>query len=481
MGLRAERWQRTWAGALLSGVVLAPGIGAQAQKPYVVPVSLRVEAVEIALEVGESARGYRLAGRPDGMGLLPLEGGAFRLYVNHELARDEGEARAHGGKGAFVSQWEIKPHTDQHGLTLYARSGQDAIRKVLDTTGAEYRSVSKGRFGPLCSAHLAGAAEGFDRPIFLTGEESRGADTLDGQPGGRSYAVFEGQAWALPRLGRYAKENQVVLRGTGERTAVVGLEDGPETPDSQVYLYLGTKEPDSRDALARNGLSNGGLFVLRVEGAATEEDIREKGAARRCSFVPVRYDQTAEALEREADALGATGFVRVEDGVQDPSSPRTFYFVTTGSEYRGKSGRHVNHNGRLYRLVFDSLSDPSAGGTLELILKGSEGVVSPDNLAMDDKGVLLIAEDPTFPLSGRASSLWQVDTRTGDLVRLLEVNPAAAGPSFEPSDWEITGTVDASRVLGSGWWLMAVQAHGVPAPPALVEGGQILAVRLGGP
>ncbi|MEW6757033.1 MAG: alkaline phosphatase PhoX [Acidobacteriota bacterium] len=481
MGWVPKRRHRTLAAAWLSAAATVAGVRAEAPKPYVVPVSLRVEAVEIALEVGEAARGYRLAGRPDGMGLLPLEGGAFKLYVNHELAREEGEVRAHGGKGAFVSLWEIKPHTDQHGLTLYARGGQDAIRKVLDASGVEYRSVSKGRFGRLCSAHLAGAAEGFDRPIFLTGEESRGTDTLDGQPGGRSFAVFDGQAWALPRLGRYAKENQVALRGTGEKTALVGLEDGPETPDSQVYLYVGTKEADSRDVLARNGLSNGRLYALRVEGAATEEDIREKGAARRCSFVPVRYDQTAEALEREADAQGATGFVRVEDGVQDPSAPRTFYFVTTGSECRGKSGRHVNHNGRLYRLVFDSLADPSAGGSLELILKGSEGVVSPDNLAMDERGALLISEDPTFPLSGRASSLWQVDARSEELVRLLEVNPAAAGASFEPSDWEITGMVDASKVLGSGWWLMAVQAHGVPAAPALVEGGQILAVRLGGP
>jgi secreted PhoX family phosphatase len=474
-----ERWHRARAAAVLAGSALL-GIRAEEAKPYVVPVSLRVEAVEIALAVGESARGYRLAGKPDGMGLLPLEGGAFRLLVNHEFSRDEGQARAHGGKGAFVSQWDFKPHRDQHGLTLYARSGQDAIRKVMDLSNDGYRWVSKGRFGPLCSACLAGPAEGFDRPIFLTGEESRGADTLDGKAGGRSFAVFEGQAWALPRLGRYAKENQVALRGTGEKTAVVGLEDGPESPDSQVYLYVGEKERDARDALARNGLANGTLYALRVEGAATEEDLKEKGTPRRCAFVPVRWDQEADALEREADAQGATGFIRVEGGVQDPAAPRHFYFATTGSEFRGRSGRHVNHNGRLYRLVFDSLSDPAAGATLEMILKGSEGVVSPDHLAMDAKGGLLLAEDPTFPLSGRASSLWQVSTRTGELVRLLEVNPAVAGPSFEPSDWEITGLVDASEVLGGGWWLLGVQAHGVPAPQDLVEGGQILAVLLGG-
>jgi hypothetical protein len=53
---------------------------------------------------------------------------------------------------------------------------------------------------------------------------------------------------------------------------------------------------------------------------------------------------------------------------------------------------------------------------------------------------------------------------------------ATTNPSFLTNDEESSGVIDASRILGRGWYLLTVQAHR-PSPDAeLVEGGQLLAV-----
>lgn len=49
---------------------------------------------------------------------------------------------------------------------------------------------------------------------------------------------------------------------------------------------------------------------------------------------------------------------------------------------------------------------------------------------------------------------------------------------FETQDEESSGIVDASSVLGHGWFLLVVQSHKLIAgsDPDLVEGGQLLAM-----
>jgi hypothetical protein len=77
------------------------------------------------------------------------------------------------------------------------------------------------------------------------------------------------------------------------------------------------------------------------------------------------------------------------------------------------------------------------------------------------------------------------------LIQVAQHNPKFFDPtilnnsSFLSQDEESSGIIDASHILGKGWFLLDVQAHKVnPADPELVEGGQLLAMfvdpRIGG-
>ena len=49
-------------------------------------------------------------------------------------------------------------------------------------------------------------------------------------------------------------------------------EDGPRTPDSQLYMYIGRKDRSSDNALRRNGLDNGKLYVFASDDAVRSTD-----------------------------------------------------------------------------------------------------------------------------------------------------------------------------------------------------------------
>jgi len=346
-----------------AGAFCALGTTAQAQTsapPYIEAVSPLVEQIRPYLTVGEGVDSYRLVGLPDGQGAFRSGDNAFTILVNHELTQTKGVPRVHGGTGAFVSRWKVNG-VNGPGGSLKVKSGADEILEVFDFDEATfaYKKVDNRRFSRLCSAYLAlPASSGFSRPIFLTGEESDSAETLDGIAGGQSFAVFDNKAYALPRLGRYAKENQVSLKFTGPRTVIIGLEDGPRSPDSQLYMYVGHKNSGSSDVLEKNGLSNGSLYVAKVGCFTSEEEITSKNEKHDFILKKVNWNQDGAALEAESDAKGATGFIRIEDGAVNPRNPNEFYFVTTGT------AGSLNPNGRLYKLTFHNRRNPLLGGTL---------------------------------------------------------------------------------------------------------------------
>lgn len=450
------------------------GFGATDAPSYLAAVSDRAKRVDPILTVGDSVDGYRMVGIPDGMGAYDMGDGTFRLLLNHELNQTAGIPRAHGGTGAFVSDWTIGFDGDGIDTAYNVASGSDLIQQVQDYddgTG-EYVEVINGQFARLCSAFLAGPEVGFETMAFLTGEETGNSGTLDGIQGGQSFAVIDGTAWALPRLGRSAKENQVVLPGTGETTVAIALDD---SNPAYVWVYVGTKEPDSDFVLDRLGFTNGSLYTVVADGVASENDL-VKGVSVPFSLAKVDWTLPGGELKAQAAALNAMQFVRIEDGANNPSVPGQFWFDTTGGLGTG------NDNGKLHRLDFSDLGNVLAGGTITNALDGSEGVVSPDNIDVNTNGQLVLCEDPNYDLIGRNSSVWLYEIGTGEVTRIVEIDQALQ-ESLEPGsplgNWEISGAIDASSILGADWWLVNVQAHYSIGDPELVEGGQILAVRIG--
>jgi hypothetical protein len=55
---------------------------------------------------------------------------------------------------------------------------------------------------------------------------------------------------------------------------------------------------------------------------------------------------------------------------------------------------------------------------------------------------------------------------------------AATNPNFLTNDEESSGIVDASHILGDGWYLATVQNHRPSADPELVEGGQLVGIYI---
>lgn len=439
---------------------------------------------------------YQMVGIPDGLGIRANADGTATVYMSHELENDvlsEPEIGRPLRRGAFVSA-----------ITLNARgevmSGQRAFDHVYDENRYVGRAATVDNrtpgFGRFCSAYLAGKAVGFDHDIFFANEEASGASpgyqsgTFDPR-GGSTVAVFDNEAHALPRLGHFPKENSVVAPGTGDRTVIMSLKDGPSSPDSQLYMYVGRKNRAATSVLRRNGLDNGKLYVFAstTAGKNTEADFRNGTINGRWVEIPEAEDLSESELEAVSDRKGAFGFIRLEDGAF--SSNREFFFHATG-------GAEGNMLGRGYRLVLND-GDPTGPARLsiiwnsdQIVANGGDAPVGPDN--MDVNGTfLMIQEDPTSPAreylaaKGRDSSIWRyrldnitVSPELFPGARVGKVNdPGRDGVRVPPGTWESSGIAAASPVFGPNSWILDVQAHEPTTPPRsnTVEDGQLLIMR----
>ena len=108
-----------------------------------------------------------------------------------------------------------------------------------------------------------------------------------------------------------------------------------------------------------------------------------------------------------------------------------------------------------------------------------------DNVTIDPFGRVVMDEDPGN--NARVSKIWLYQIETGEFVQVAQHNPKFFDPTilnnsdFITQDEESSGIIDASDVLGDGWFLVDVQAHLVVNPlidPELVEGGQLLAMYI---
>ncbi|MFN9644233.1 MAG: choice-of-anchor I domain-containing protein [Cyanobacteriota bacterium] len=221
------------------------------------------------IEAGEvSNNGYRFNGIPDGIGVMDNGDGTLRVLVNHELGITAGDVRAHGSKGAYVSDLIIDK------ATLAVTSGKDFLASANDlflasADGSNWSSGTTTAFARFCSGDLPAATaflnggSGYDGRIYLTGEEAGAegrafAHVLSGSDAGK---VFE-----LPSLGNLSFENVVANPRAQEKTVVVSLDD--TSTNGQVYIYVGRKSTGG-NAVQQAGLAGGITYGVRVNSTGT--------------------------------------------------------------------------------------------------------------------------------------------------------------------------------------------------------------------
>jgi len=427
---------------------------------------------------------YRMVGVPDGLGAARSRDGTVAVWMNHELDSDAVTHPIVDGEpvhGAFVSEWRIDPER----LTI--RSG-DLAYSSIRVAGS--KAAAQGKLAHLCSGFLAGPEVGFDRPMFLAGEEASGASTFD-HHGGSAVAIAGDVAYVLPGFGHFRKENLIVLPGTGELTVAIGLNDQPGAEASYLYLFIGHKHPHAADALARNGLLDVQAYVLTAPFTSRRRESRfsKSDGAWPVEWHPLdRMEQMTDQQLRAASRLaGGLRFARIEDGAADPQRPGVVYFVSTGESFG-------NWRGRVYQLMVNPRT-PLASGALQLLLDGDAGdpIISPDNIDVDRNGVLLIQEDPTGGFRGhmgREASIWAYRPADARLIRVAEIDQGAVPSRLRGArgQWESSGAIDVSEFFGPGSWLVDVQAHSVNSAGAsslqhldgdarVDEGGQLLLLR----
>lgn len=471
-------------------------------KPYVVPTAGSPYEIVPILSVGDrvpetsdAAKDYQMVGIPDGLGAQRNDDGTITLFMNHELGHGVLSQSTIPGpieRGTFISKYTLA----SNGSVL---SGERAYDTIVDgekgiTLPAPTTANSTPSFARFCSGALAGIPEGFDRPIYFAGEESTGAATFDGK-GGLQVVVIDNVLYTLPKLGRFSWENALPRPFQGNEVVIMCMEDGPSTPDSQLWMYVGKKEHRSAaDVLERNGLNNGKLYAFRSKNLAKNSEAAFTTGSITGEWVEIPNVETLTdvQLEAAADAVNAFGFVRTEDGTWSKTSRKDYFFCTTGSLYTAPgAAAPANKLGRIYHLELNP-GNPLKDAKLtvlvnadQVIAAGGDTAVSPDN--MDVNGdYLMVNEDgtaesrPVMAAKSRDGSVWRFplsDIRATTGQRVAQLNPPGRdGIAVGPGIWETSGIIDASKLFGRDTWIMDVQAHPPTTAPApnTVEDGQLV-------
>jgi uncharacterized protein DUF839 len=461
--------------------------------PYVLPVAEGVRTSSL-LTVGDTVDGYRMAGIPDGLGAYRNDGNRLTLLMNHELNDLQGTVRRHGQIGAFVSEWSI-------GRKSFAvTAGRDLINpgvRYWDYAAGAYSRAPSGVFGApfdrFCSNTLSEPGQleneetgnGYPGQLFFPNEE--------GGVQGRAFALTTDGAMAqLPRRGLFSAENTLPAYNRTDTTLAVGTEDDAS---GQLWVYVGTKQADG-SPWDQAGLTNGTPSVVAVPGVTSDAGFRgayAKGAPARFTLRGVDWTQTGVPQNAEAGAKGL-GLDRIEDGHWDPSHPNDLYFLTTenGKGADSPTGRYGRDGGGLWRLTFDDIEQPQLGGTLTLLLDGSEApfLNKPDNMTIDDEGNLLIQEDPGNNVAVSRIVAYRIANGARGVLANFDPQLFAwrgqklpnGNPVLEPGqltfDEESSGIIDAHHVIGPRWFLFDAQVHRALPDAELVQDGQLLALHV---
>jgi Bacterial protein of unknown function (DUF839) len=469
--------------------------------PYVLPIAEGVTTRSL-LTVGDkpAGNGFRMVGIPDGLGAT-RSGDTITVFMNQELGASAGAVRRHGQRGSFVSKLQIDARTGA------VQSGSDLINPGVrfwdypsqtygttpSTAGPNPRRAGatndfvaqSAAFARFCSGTLSAPGQllnrasgrGYDGQLYFANEEN-GIE-------GRTFAVTaDGDAQQLPRLGLFSWENTKPAATKGDGTLAMGQEDAAT---GQIWAYSGTKRASGAPA-DRAGLTDGTLSVIDTvdETISTDAGFRArfgKGTPVPVDLSQVDWDQNGARQNDEAAADGLT-LNRIEDGSWDPSHPNDFYLLTTEGQTGAPSptGATGRDGGGLWRLRYEDIERPELGGTLTLLLDGSERpfLNKPDNMDIDTHGNLLIQEDP----GGNDSVARIVGYRIADgaLGVIAQFDPAIFAPgATDPkstTDEESSGIIDAKDLFGNGTFMFDAQVHKANPDPELVEEGQLLTLSV---
>ncbi|HMI94037.1 MAG TPA: alkaline phosphatase PhoX [Polyangiales bacterium] len=452
--------------------------GSSSADAYLEPVAPGIH-VNALLTVGDSVNlkpdginPYALVGRSDGLGAFDNGDGTFTLLVDHELDPFSGVVRAHGARGAFVSKWTIKTGN------LRVLHGEDLIQTVMLWNGSSHvPSTAPVVFIRFCSANLpprsalydAATGLGFDGRLFLNGEE---ASIL-----GRAFAHgLDGTSYQLPHLGRLSFENVLANPASGHKTVVISTDD---SANGQVYVYVGEKR-NLGSPVEMAGLIGGHLYGVRIAGLGAETDSTVVAPGTRFSLYALGDVAGSSGTQLQTASRGpiadpaqyfVTEFNRPEDGNWDPRAPSDFYFTATAT-FAG--------NSRLWRLRFDDVRNPEAGGTVDVLLDGSEGQHQLDNMTIDTFGHVLLQEDPGAV--DHLARIWRYDIASDQLDEVVRhraelFDPASTAGTFITNSEESSGIIDVGDILGQGHYLFTSMVH-TPLGGELNEMGQLLMLHL---
>lgn len=481
--------------------VYAEGLGRGESPVSYMKADVRGVEFIVLLSAGNMVNGYAMAGIPDGLGAYDNKDGTFTVLMNHEIYADAngpvGVVRAHGGAGAFVSEWVIDKRT------LKVISGADLMKSVYQQEhhGGVWQPVpaagtlgKTSSFARLCSGDLAEREAFFNKAtrrgsrhrIYLNGEEGaplyqRGlAHVVTGPDRGNTYVL----PWASDANGAW--ENLLANPYSGDNTVVIGNADGGS---NGVYVYVGKKRKEGND-IEKAGLIGGSLYRVAVSGNQPETRAADAGLGltknARGHYAGV-FTLVAGA---DVANTSSTRFLRPEDGAWDKKKRNRYFFVTTDRMDAAKDGNlnpdvDAGQSGRsrLWALNFTDSARPELGGTLEMLLDGttSQGNYQMlDNMTVNDDGSILLQEDVGD--NQHNGKLWRFDPDDGSLVKLAGFDTSLFGDigvaAAITKDEESSGVIDITHILGRRdgkiYNLLVAQNHASSGDVKTVQGGQLL-------
>jgi hypothetical protein len=380
--------------------------------------------VEALITVGETAgdEGYIFESIPDGISISTRGQGTVEVFVNHETS---------------TVPFPYTPSAPTEANSQNDFDNAQLSRLILNQKSAGVQTgklviASNEDFQRFCSNFLATAAQGFDRELLFTNEESVdwvnragkawpatiGADEARQSGVVVAHDIKTGRTRPIWGMGRHNHENSVAIPGFDDLVLLSGDDTFTNNPSqSQLYSYIapsagavwndqGGLWAFKSDDLARQkyeqfvpgdttAVPGHFIEVPRLIATGRNPDGSEVMAA----DVPaadggpfplppndgtwqrdpngIGIDGPQWVLEKWSQLNGVFNFIRVEDIAYDkrPGMSNVVYVVDSG---RGTapavapfSGPGISTNGRVWKMVLDP-NDPTVVTGMSILIEGDD-------------------------------------------------------------------------------------------------------------